>query len=88
MFTGREVAVYCATHLGEIIKATESYSKGNVSQALRDAFMKCDDIIVKEDAVKEMKKIVEDDMSKIHRYQVIISSICMYIYSCSDTCME
>lgn len=65
--TGREVAVYCAAHLGEIIKATEAYSNGDISQALKDAFMKCDDIIIKEDAVKEMKKIVEDDMSKMRR---------------------
>ena len=44
---GKEVALYCAAKLGGIIKSTKSYAKGDISQALKDAFMKCDEIIMK-----------------------------------------
>ena len=83
VFTGREVAVYCAAHLGDITKATKAYSTGDIGLALKDAFMKCDNIIVAEEAVKEMKKIVEDDMSKIHRYKLCSCVIVhVHLYTC------
>lgn len=52
------MAIYCAAKLGDIIKSTESYNKGDISQALKDAFMKCDEIILKPEAVQEMKEMI------------------------------
>ena len=62
--TGREVAVYCASHLADIIKSTTAYSQGNIEQALRDAFMECDKLITEKEAIQEMKTYDEDEISE------------------------
>lgn len=57
------MALYCAAKLGDIIKSTESYHKGDVSQALKDAFMKCDEMIMKPETVQEMKEMMNAENS-------------------------
>lgn len=63
-FSGREVAVYCATHLAEIIKSTTAYGDGNVGQAMKDAFMQCDRLLTERETIEEMKKYDEDVISE------------------------
>ena len=55
--SGKEVAMYCATKLGDVIKSTASYAKGDMSLALKEAFMKCDELVLKPETVQEMKKL-------------------------------
>lgn len=61
---GREVAVYCATHLADIIKSSEAYSQGDLKQAMKDAFMKCDRLVTEREAIEEMKTYDEDEMKE------------------------
>lgn len=61
--------MYCAAKLGDIIKSTDSYSAGDISQALKDAFMKCDEIIAKPETVQEMKM-----MMSAERYTLVKTS--------------
>ncbi len=56
---GREVAMYCASHMPDII---HSCNCGNIEQALKDAFMKCDRMVIEEEAVQEMKTYDEDEI--------------------------
>lgn len=58
------MATYCATHLPEIIKATEAYSQGDLGRAMKDAFMKCDVLITEKSAIEEMKRYDEDVISE------------------------
>lgn len=60
MPVGREVAVYCATHLADIIK---SCFCGDLGKAMKDAFMKCDRLVIEQEAVQEMKTYDHDEMS-------------------------
>ena len=55
--------MYCAEKLGDIIKSTDSYNKGDMSRALKDAFMKCDEIVMKAEAIQEMKKMINTETS-------------------------
>lgn len=61
---GREVAIYCATHLADIIKSTAAYDQGNLGQAMKDAFMQCDRLLKEKEAIAEMKKYDEDEISE------------------------
>ena len=63
MYVGKEVALYCASKLGDIIKSTESYRKGDVSQALKDAFMICDKVITNPETIQEMKEMMNAEIS-------------------------
>ena len=63
VYVGKEVALYCASKLGDIIKSTESYHKGDISQALRDAFMKCDEVITSPETIQEMKEMMNAEIS-------------------------
>ena len=56
---GAEVARYCAIHLADIIKSCDC---GDIGQALKNAFMKCDRLVTEEAAVKEMKTLDEDEI--------------------------
>ena len=56
------MAIYCAAKLGDVIKSTESYHKGDISQALKDAFMKCDEMIMEPETVQEMKRMVNAEV--------------------------
>ena len=62
MLPGQEVATYCATHLPDIIRSC--YSNRDLGQAMKDAFMKCDRIVMEHDAIMEMKTYhVKDEVS-------------------------
>ena len=78
IYLGKEVAIYCAAKLGDIIKATNSYSKGDICQALKDAFMKCDEIVMKPETVQEMKKMINIGISA-ERYIYILINTCMFV---------
>lgn len=54
--------MYCASHLGDIIKSTAAYDKGNLAQAMKDSFMQCDRMIKERDAIDEMKQYDEDEI--------------------------
>jgi hypothetical protein len=54
--------MYCATHLGDVIKSTAAYGEGNLAQAMKDAFMECDKLIKEKEAIAEMKKYDEDEI--------------------------
>ena len=64
MYTGREVALYCAAHLADYIKSAEAYSHGDLGQAMKDAFMKCDRMLKEKEVIEEMKKYDEDEISE------------------------
>ena len=59
---GKEVAVYCAVHLGDIIKSMAAYSEGNLPQAMKDAFMQCDKLLKEDEAIEEMRQYDEDEI--------------------------
>lgn len=54
--------MYCATHLGDIIKSTAAYGEGDIAQAMKDAFMQCDKLIKGKEAIEEMKTYDEDQI--------------------------
>ena len=58
------MAVYCATHLADLIKSAEAYHQGNIGQAMKDAFMHCDRMLTEKEAIDEMKKYDEDEIPK------------------------
>lgn len=76
---GKEVALYCAAKLGGIIKSTKSYAKGDISQALKDAFMKCDEIIMKPEIVQEMKEMMNAEVAD-ERY---VHELCLTLWGYS-----
>lgn len=59
---GKEVAVYCAAHLGDIIKSMAAYSEGDLPQAMKDAFMQCDKLIKEDEAIEEMRQYDENEI--------------------------
>jgi len=59
MSSGQEVATYCATHLPDIIRSC--YSNRDLGQAMKDAFMKCDRIVMEPDAIMEMRTYNDKD---------------------------
>ncbi|XP_034935554.1 probable protein phosphatase CG10417 [Chelonus insularis] len=54
---GHEVATYCANKLPEFIKQTEAYQKGDIRQALIDAFLGFDATLAKPEVIKVLKDI-------------------------------
>lgn len=54
---GHEVATYCALHLPDFLKSSEAYKKGDIAQALEDAYLDFDERLASEDAVKQLKII-------------------------------
>ncbi len=60
--SGKEVAVYCATHLADMIKSTAAYREAGLPQAMKDAFMQCDRLLKEKEAINEMKKYDEDEI--------------------------
>ena len=53
--------MYCANKLGDLIKSMEAYKNGDVSQALKDAFVSCDKQLLLPEVAKELKRIANDD---------------------------
>ncbi|XP_018917865.2 protein phosphatase 1G isoform X3 [Bemisia tabaci] len=56
---GADVAIYSSLHLPDAIKQTESYAKGDYSQALKDAFLEFDATLITDKVVKELEKIAQ-----------------------------
>ncbi|CAK9796461.1 Protein phosphatase 1G [Anthophora plagiata] len=54
---GHEVATYCARNLPDFIKQTESYKKGDIRQALIDAFLGFDATLEKPEVVSILKEL-------------------------------
>lgn len=79
---GKEVALYCAAKLGDIIKSTESYRKGDISQALKDAFMKCDEMIMKPETVQEMKEMMNAEISAERYVNLQYTCRCVIVILC------
>lgn len=51
------MATYCARNLPEFIKQTEAYKKGNIRQALIDAFLGFDATLTKPEVVNVLKEL-------------------------------
>lgn len=54
---GHEVATYCARNLPDFIKQTDAYKKGDVRQALLDAFLGFDATLEKPEVVSILKEL-------------------------------
>lgn len=55
---GSEVAVYCSQKLPDFLKNTETYTKTEFEQALRDAFIGFDATLVKAPVIEELRKLM------------------------------
>ena len=58
---GREVAHFAAAHLPETITTTPAYDTGNVTDALREAFLGLDILLVQEEHKTELKALKGED---------------------------
>lgn len=54
---GHEVATYCARNLPDFIKQTEAYKRGDIRQALIDAFLGFDATLEKPEVVSILKEL-------------------------------
>ncbi len=46
--------------MGDLIKSTGAYKEGDMSQALKDAFINCDRQLLLPEVAQELKKIAND----------------------------
>ncbi|XP_046827167.1 probable protein phosphatase CG10417 isoform X3 [Vespa velutina] len=60
---GHEVATYCARNLPEFIKQTEAYKRGDIRQALIDAFLGFDATLAKPEVVSILKELARPSTS-------------------------
>lgn len=56
---GHEVASYCSRRLPEFIKNTEAYKKGDIKQALIDAFLGFDATLTTPEVISVLKEIAD-----------------------------
>ncbi|KAK0174817.1 hypothetical protein PV327_010544 [Microctonus hyperodae] len=61
---GHEVATYCASKLPEFIKQTDAYKRGDIRQALIDAFLGFDATLAKPEIIKILKEISGNNVSE------------------------
>ena len=61
VYTGKEVALYCALHLPKLIQSCEAYKNRDLEQALRDTFMLCDRQLLSKEAIDEMKSLLQEE---------------------------
>lgn len=54
---GKEVAQFCAAHISEALVSTKGYAVGDMREALRETFLKMDDIMVKQEHQAEFKAL-------------------------------
>ncbi|EZA47064.1 hypothetical protein DMN91_001451 [Ooceraea biroi] len=80
---GHEVATYCASNLPDFIKETEAYKKGDIRQALIDAFLGFDATLTKPDVIAVLKELAranatdkKDDLIESDEEENI-SNLCM-----------
>lgn len=52
---GKEVAKFCAVHLPETLKETKGYKDSNFSEALREAFMGIDEVMMRAEHREELE---------------------------------
>ncbi|KAF7391578.1 hypothetical protein HZH68_011121 [Vespula germanica] len=60
---GHEVATYCARNLPNFIKQTEAYKRGDIRQALIDAFLGFDATLAKPEVVSILKELARPSTS-------------------------
>ncbi|KAK2588023.1 hypothetical protein KPH14_004097 [Odynerus spinipes] len=60
---GHEVATYCARNLPDFIKQTEAYKRGDIRQALIDAFLGFDATLAKPEVVSILKELARTSTS-------------------------
>lgn len=58
------MATYCARNLPEFIKQTEAYKRGDITQALIDAFLGFDSTLTKPEVVNMLKELAGNDTDK------------------------
>ncbi|KAG7209101.1 hypothetical protein KM043_015247 [Ampulex compressa] len=81
---GHEVAMYCAHNLPDFIKETEAYKRGDIRQALIDAFLGFDATLAKPDVVGILKELAgtsnsdkkEDDLVESDEEENV-NNLCM-----------
>ncbi|KYN02659.1 PREDICTED: probable protein phosphatase CG10417 [Cyphomyrmex costatus] len=80
---GHEVATYCARNLPDFIKQTEAYKKGDIRQALIDAFLGFDETLTKPEVVNVLKELAgtstekkESDLNESDEEENV-SNLCM-----------
>lgn len=73
--TGKEVAVYCATHIPSMLASSPGLGAGEYGRALQEVFMECDRALLTEEAVHEMQQILKgrDDTDSDPRYVCTIT---------------
>jgi len=54
---GYEVARFVSRHLHKILEQSEKYKSGNVGEALREAYIATDDLMLTPESLKELKEI-------------------------------
>ncbi|XP_043253841.1 probable protein phosphatase CG10417 [Colletes gigas] len=62
---GHEVATYCARKLPDFIKQTDAYKRGDIRQALIDAFLGFDATLVKIQVLYILRKLAENDQHEL-----------------------
>ena len=60
---GHEVAAYCSKNLPDFIKNTDAYKKGDIKQALIDAFLEFDATLAKPEIIAILKEIAGTRLS-------------------------
>ncbi|XP_036149694.1 probable protein phosphatase CG10417 isoform X2 [Monomorium pharaonis] len=77
--------MYCARNLPDFIKQTEAYKKGDIRQALIDAFLGFDDTLTKPEVVSVLKELAgastsekkEGDLNTESDEEENVSNLCM-----------
>lgn len=80
---GHEVAAYCAEHLPKFLKDLDDYKKGDVIEALKQAFLGFDHTLTKPDVVAILKELAGNKSDG--RYSLYL----YYFISCQNpwTCI-
>lgn len=52
---GKEVAKFCAVHMARVLKGTDGYKQGNLSEALRQAYLGMDEVMKKKEHMAELE---------------------------------
>ena len=70
---GAEVATYCSQKLPDYIRACEAYEKGDLEEALKQAFLDLDSSLTKEEVVAELYKLAFCNESGMFKKQSFMS---------------
>jgi serine/threonine protein phosphatase PrpC len=61
---GRAVSQYCATHLAELVLASDAYRRGDLGTALTEAYFRLDVLLDSEEGKAELRQLVADAKPK------------------------